>query len=128
MAGRRADKSKGFREELKFEVYGLLLLTFGLISLIGYGKMRYVSFFFFLLAGSWGFLISLFIVCWGLYMMIRRRWLWRLSSRWAGALLLLMAVLLLAQMRFYEDAAAQGLLDDRHLVVLTWDTLWSQHT
>lgn len=125
MAGRKTDKPKGLREELKFEAYGLLLLTFALIALIGYGKMRYVSFFFFLLAGSWGFLISLFFAGWGLYLMIRRRWMWRLSGRWAGALLLLLAILLLSQLRFYEMMEAQG-LHDRHMLSLTWDTLWSQ--
>lgn len=126
MAGRKADKQKGLREELKFEAYGLMLITFAVISLIGYGKMRYVSFLFFLLAGSWWFLISLFFAGWGLYLMIRRRWMWRLSSRWAGALLLLMAVLLLAQLHFYEESERLGLLDERHILPLTWETLWSQ--
>jgi S-DNA-T family DNA segregation ATPase FtsK/SpoIIIE len=126
MAGRKAEKRKGFREELKFEAYGLVLLTFSLISLIGYGKMRYISFLFFLIAGSWGFLISLCFAGWGLYLMIRRRWLLRLSYRWSGFLLLLLAVLLLAHIRFYEVAANQGLLSGQHILSLTWETLWAQ--
>jgi len=126
MAGRKGEKQKGLREDLKFEAYGLVLLTFALISLIGYGKMRYVSFLFFLLAGSWGFLISLFFAGWGLYLMVRRRWMWRMSSRWVGTLLLLLAVLLLAQLHFYEESERLGLLNNRHIVSFTWDTLWSQ--
>lgn len=97
MAGRKRKKKKSaLTRTLKYEIYGIILITLSIIALSGEAAVgRSLSKLAALLLGKFYFVLPLIGIYVGLAVMIHRRWPSRWSSRKSG---LLLAVLSFALM------------------------------
>ncbi|WCK56830.1 DNA translocase FtsK [Aneurinibacillus sp. Ricciae_BoGa-3] len=97
----------------------LVLLTFSNATWFG----RYFSWVFRIAAGSWDFLIPLFGVAIGLYVMVQRKWPALLSARWVGLGLLLFSILVWDHRLLFEQLTVNGKFAARSVVSVSWDLL-----
>jgi S-DNA-T family DNA segregation ATPase FtsK/SpoIIIE len=89
LAKRRRGKKTSLGASLKFEVYGILLITFSVIAISGEAAVgRSLSKLFGFLLGKYYFMIALIGVWAGLYVMIKRMWPRGWTSRRTGFVLL----------------------------------------
>jgi len=95
MAKRRRKARKSIGESLKYEIYGILLITLSVIALSGEAAVgRSLSKLFGLILGKYYFAIALVGVYVGLTVMIKRAWPKGWSSRKTGMLVLVLALTL----------------------------------
>jgi DNA segregation ATPase FtsK/SpoIIIE, S-DNA-T family len=95
MAKRRRKARKSIGESLKYEIYGILLITLSVIALSGEAAVgRSLSKLFGLLLGKYYFVIALVGVYFGLSVMVKRAWPKGWSSRKTGLLVLVLALTL----------------------------------
>lgn len=95
MAKRRRKARKSIGESLKYEIYGILLITLSVIALSGEAAVgRSLSKLFGLILGKYYFVIALIGVYVGLTVMIKRAWPKGWSSRKTGMLVLVLALTL----------------------------------
>lgn len=90
MAKKRRKKSIG--SQLKYEVYGILLITISIIALSGEAAVgRALSKLFGLVLGKFYFVLALIGIYVGLVVMVKRAWPKTWSSRRTGLLILVLA-------------------------------------
>ncbi|PWW06457.1 S-DNA-T family DNA segregation ATPase FtsK/SpoIIIE [Paenibacillus cellulosilyticus] len=95
MAKRRRKARKSIGESLKYEIYGILLITLSVIALSGEAAVgRSLSKLFGLLLGKYYFVIALVGVYVGLTVMVKRAWPKGWSSRKTGILVLILGLTL----------------------------------
>ncbi|GMK42274.1 hypothetical protein PCCS19_53330 [Paenibacillus sp. CCS19] len=95
MAKRRRKARKSIGESLKYEIYGILLITLSVIALSGEAAVgRSLSKLFGLVLGKYYFVIALVGVYVGLTVMVKRAWPKGWSSRKTGMLVLILALTL----------------------------------
>ncbi|MBD3918300.1 DNA translocase FtsK [Paenibacillus sp. PR3] len=95
MAKRRRKARKSIGESLKYEIYGILLITISVIALSGEAAVgRSLSKLFGLFLGKYYFVIALIGVYVGLTVMIKRAWPKGWSGRKTGMLVLVLALTL----------------------------------
>ncbi|MWC26506.1 FtsK/SpoIIIE family DNA translocase [Paenibacillus sp. MMS18-CY102] len=95
MAKRKRKKRKSIGESLKYEIYGILLITISVIALSGEAAVgRSLSKLFGLLLGKFFFVIALVGIYVGLAVMIKRAWPKGWSNRKSGLLVLVLALTL----------------------------------
>lgn len=95
MAKRRRKARKSIGESLKYEIYGILLITLSVIALSGEAAVgRSLSKLFGLFLGKYYFVIALVGVYVGLTVMVKRAWPKGWSSRKTGMLVLVLALTL----------------------------------
>src|SRR5690625_2171492 len=84
------------KQTIMFEVVGLVLLAISIIALVqaGYIGMMFRGIFRFF-AGSWDFLIPLFMIGLSFYIMWKRTWPTQWSVRSIGVLLICCSILIL---------------------------------
>ncbi|MDQ0113138.1 FtsK/SpoIIIE family DNA translocase [Paenibacillus harenae] len=94
MAKRRKRK-KSIAAQLKYEVYGILLITISIIALSGEATVgRSLSKLFGLVLGKFYFVLALIGVYVGLYVMVKRIWPKGWSNRKTGLFILVLALTL----------------------------------
>lgn len=94
MAKSRKRKKPTFKTSLKYEAFGILILIFSVISLAGIGPVgRSLNSLCLFLMGYLFFIIPLFFIYIGLYVMIKRQWPKSWSYRKTGILLAVIAIL-----------------------------------
>lgn len=110
MAKRKKKKKNAMKKGIKFEIYGILILTLSVISLAGkhdtpgLGSVgRAFSHLFLFLAGSFYFVIPLCLIYVGLYVMMKREWPKSWSYRKTGILLFIVAFLFLNHIAVFEQ-------------------------
>ncbi|WP_339278553.1 DNA translocase FtsK 4TM domain-containing protein [Paenibacillus sp. FSL W8-1187] len=97
MAKKRRRKRRTFGENLKYEVYGILLITVSVIALSGEATVgRSLTKLFALVLGKFHFALALVGIAAGLYVMVTRMWPKGWTYRRTGFLLLLMALTLMS--------------------------------
>lgn len=97
---KRKRKNKSIGAQLKYEVYGILLVTVSVIALSGEAAVgRSLSKLFALLLGGFYFVIPLVGIYAGMAVMIKRKWPSGWSNRKSGVLLLVLALTLLAAIK-----------------------------
>ncbi|MCM3745949.1 DNA translocase FtsK [Paenibacillus pasadenensis] len=97
MAKKRRRKKRTFGENLKYEVYGILLITVSVIALSGEATVgRSLTKLFALVLGKFHFVLALVGIAVGLYVMILRLWPTGWTYRRTGFLLLVMALTLMS--------------------------------
>lgn len=88
-------KKKSIGAALKYEVYGILLITISIIALSGEAAVgRALSRLFGLVLGKYYFVLALVGVFVGLHVMVKRAWPRGWTNRRTGLLLLLLALVL----------------------------------
>lgn len=94
MAKGRKRKKSTLKTSLKYEVFGILILIFSVISLAGIGPVgRSLNSLCLFLMGYLFFIIPLLFIYIGLYVMIKRQWPKGWSYRKSGILLATIAIL-----------------------------------
>lgn len=117
----RKRKEEKLKQAIIFELYGLILLAVSIIALVqsGYvGKVFNGVFRFF--AGSWDFLIPLFMIGISFYVMWKRKWPTKWSFRWSGVFLICVSFLLLSHLRLVEALTADGRFSEQSVIGVTW--------
>nr|WP_035102138.1 DNA translocase FtsK [Aneurinibacillus terranovensis] len=115
------------RETLRYELYGLVVIAISLLVLLTFSNAswfgRYFSWVFRIAAGSWDFVIPLFGIGIGLYLMVQRKWPNVLSARWVGAGLLFFSILVWDHRLLFEQLTASGKFESRSVISVTWEQM-----
>lgn len=97
-------KKQSFNKSLKYEMYGILLITFSVIALAGGAAFgRALSKISGLLLGKWYFLILLFLIYMGLSVMIKRRWPSGWNSRKSGLTITVLTLTMISTVHTVEQ-------------------------
>ncbi|WP_028595521.1 FtsK/SpoIIIE family DNA translocase [Paenibacillus assamensis] len=100
---RRKRKKQSLSKSLKFEIYGILLITSSVIALSGGAAFgRALSKLFGLLLGKFYFVIPLVLIYVGLAVMIKRQWPAGWSARKSGLLIILIGFTMMSTMSAVE--------------------------
>ncbi|OZB97860.1 DNA translocase FtsK [Paenibacillus sp. XY044] len=103
MAKRRKKKKAVLTNVLKYEIYGIILITLSVIALSGEATVGWsLSKMFGLLLGRFYFVIPLVGIYLGLSVMIQRKWPKRWNTRRSGILLLVLALVLMSSISSLE--------------------------
>jgi DNA segregation ATPase FtsK/SpoIIIE, S-DNA-T family len=129
--GKQKGKSNAnLRETLRYELYGLVVIAVSLLVLLTFSNAswfgRYFSWVFRIAAGSWDFIIPLFGIGIGLYVMVQRKWPNLLSARWIGLGLLLFSILVWDHRLLFEQITANGKFASRSVASVSWDLLLNE--
>ncbi|TVX93924.1 FtsK/SpoIIIE family DNA translocase [Paenibacillus agilis] len=100
---RRKRKKQSLSKSLKYEIYGILLITSSVIALSGGAAFgRALSKLFGLLLGKFYFVIPLVLIYVGLAVMIKRQWPNGWSARKSGLLIILIGFTMMSTMSAVE--------------------------
>ncbi|MEK8130168.1 DNA translocase FtsK [Paenibacillus filicis] len=121
---KRKKKGKGIKTNLKFELYGILILTLSVIALSREGSVaRSLTYLFRFVIGTWDFIIPLVFIYVALYAMMKRRWpLWR-TARKTGLLLILLSLLLMSHISLFAMLFPKANFEAGQIVSQTWTSL-----
>ncbi|OAB41396.1 FtsK/SpoIIIE family DNA translocase [Paenibacillus glacialis] len=107
MAKRRKKKKAILSSILKYEIYGIILITLSVIALSGEATVGWsLSKMFGLMLGSFYFVFPLIGVYYGLMVMINRKWPNRWNTRKSGLLLVVLALTLMSSISSIERKLA----------------------
>ncbi len=111
----RKRKKKSFGTNLKFEIYGIVLIMLSWITIAGKGELpglgpvgRAMSSLCFFLIGKLYFVLPLLLIYIGLYAMIKREWPRKWSYRKTGLLLLVVAYALHLHIGLFQELKPEG--------------------
>ncbi|CAG7602362.1 DNA translocase SpoIIIE [Paenibacillus solanacearum] len=123
---KRRKRGKGIKTNLKFELYGIVILTLSIIALSREGSVaRSLTYLFRFVIGTWDFIIPLIFIYAGLYVMMKREWpVWR-TSRKTGVLLILLSLLLMSHISLFAQLFPKGNFTDGQILSQTWSSLVS---
>ncbi|HEY2491404.1 MAG TPA: DNA translocase FtsK [Paenibacillus sp.] len=103
MAKRRKKKKALLSSVLKYEIYGIILITLSVIALSGEATVGWsLSKIFALFLGRFYFVFPLIGIYFGLMVMINRKWPTRWNSRKSGLVLLVLALTLMSSLSGLE--------------------------
>jgi S-DNA-T family DNA segregation ATPase FtsK/SpoIIIE len=121
---RRKKKSRAIRSNLKFELYGIIILILSIIALSREGSAaRSLTYLFRLLIGTWDFVIPLFFIYIGLHTMIKRDWPQFRSARKCGLLLVILGLVIMSHMSLFNQLAPNGDLTAGEIMRQSWNGL-----
>lgn len=107
MAKRKRKKRAVFASVLKYEIYGIILMTLSVIALSGEAPVgRSLSKMSGYLLGKYYFIIPLVGMFYGLMVMIHRKWPKRWNSRRTGVLLFVLSLTLMSSISGLEPKLA----------------------
>ncbi|KOP67693.1 cell division protein FtsK [Bacillus sp. FJAT-18019] len=107
MAKRKKKKKAAFAAVLKYEIYGIVLMTLSVIALSGEAPVgRSLSKMSGFLLGKYYFIIPLIGIYYGLMVMIHRKWPKRWNSRRTGVLLVVLSLTLMSSISGLESKLA----------------------
>lgn len=130
MATKRSKKRKyRFKQGLKYEFYGILMLALFAIELSEMGQVgQLINSFFRLLIGTWDFLLSLIGIYVALYMMVKRALPLPFNMRKVGILFFIFALILNNQVKLIDALQHEGLYTDVNVLKATWQVLANERT
>lgn len=106
---KRRKKTNTNKLSLKFEVYGILIIVFSIIALIGEGSLPYINPFgkalrsiCVFLAGHFHFIVPIIFIYLGLYVMMKRSWPKKWTYRKTGVVLAIIAILISYHISLFE--------------------------
>lgn len=101
---RKKKKKQSFSKSLKYEIYGILLITCSVIALAGGAAFgRSLSKISGLLLGKWYFFIPLVFIYIGLSVMIKRQWPSGWNSRKSGIMVIILALTMISTVHAVEQ-------------------------
>ncbi|MCS7461833.1 DNA translocase FtsK [Paenibacillus doosanensis] len=114
-------KSKAIKTNLKYELYGIVILTLSIIALSLEGPVaRAFMYLFRFTIGSMDFTIPLVFIYIGLYVMVKREWpVWR-TTRKSGVLLILLALILMNHISLFDKLYPNG----KFTAGMIWSQTW----
>jgi S-DNA-T family DNA segregation ATPase FtsK/SpoIIIE len=117
-------KSKSLKTSLKFELYGILILIFSVITLALQGPVgRSLSYLFRFFIGTWDFVGPLFFIYIALFIMMKRAWPPLRTSRKAGLLLFLFGLLISSHITLFGQWYEGRAYTAGDIISKTWDSM-----
>ncbi|WP_442600889.1 DNA translocase FtsK [Paenibacillus sp. KN14-4R] len=114
--------NKRLTRDLLFELYGILILTFSVISLADQGHVGHtLKYLCRVLVGQWDFLIPLIFIYIALYAMIRRKWPRYRTSRKAGIVLFIFGLLVSYHIHLFSELYRNS----DFTASMIWSTTWN---
>jgi S-DNA-T family DNA segregation ATPase FtsK/SpoIIIE len=121
---RRKKKSRAIRTNLKFELYGIIILILSVIALSREGSAaRSLTYLFRLLIGTWDFVIPLFFIYIGLHSMVKREWPMFRTARKGGLLLIILGLVIMSHMSLFNQLAPGASLTAGDILRQSWGGL-----
>lgn len=123
----RKKRRKSMSSTLKFEVYGILLLIFSVITLAREGSVgESIAFLFRVLVGNWEPVLSAILIYIAVYhLMIKRSWPSGWSVKYTGVLLFLLGLMISAHSGLFRTLMPDGGFTASWIVSQTWAALES---
>ena len=123
MAKSRKQKS-ALKQSIRFEIYGILLIVLSLITMAQLGHVgEFIMTLFRVCIGNWGFLFSLIGIYLSIYIMIKRTWPSWFTIKKTGFLFVLIGLLLVDHMRWFDSLYPDGGYTATTILSTTWDTI-----
>ena len=125
---RRRRRRAVYRTSLKYEVYGILLITLSVIALSGEAAVgRSLSKLFGFVLGNYHYLLSILGVWLGLYVMIKRSWPLGWTTRRTGFVLLACGLACWSAITAIDGTlGVLGLITPAAIVRETWEYLFQE--
>ncbi|MEF3309718.1 DNA translocase FtsK [Paenibacillus sp. GYB004] len=122
---KRRKKSGSLSTQLKFELYGILILIFSVIALSHQGSVaRSLMYLFRFFLGVLDWVVPVIFVYIGLYVMIRRNWPRGWTARKSGFLLVILGFLIMNHITMFQLLSPNGdQLSSSWIVSQTWASL-----
>lgn len=125
--GRRRKKKPNWKDQLKYELIGLSLLTLSLIALARLGSVGVtIVHLFRFFVGEWHITISIGLLLTSIYIIVKRKKPNFFTRRLVGIYLFVFAFLILGHLRLFEVLAGQEGFADRSVIRNTWTLYWQQ--
>ncbi|MCR8642129.1 DNA translocase FtsK [Paenibacillus sp. N1-5-1-14] len=116
--------NKKLTRDLLFELYGILILTFSVISLADQGHVGHtLKYLCRVLIGQWDFIIPLIFIYIALYAMIRRTWPKYRTSRKAGIVLFIFGLLVSYHIHLFSQLYPNGDFTASMIWTSTWNAV-----
>ncbi|OXM84730.1 DNA translocase FtsK [Paenibacillus rigui] len=117
-------KSKTIKTNLKYELYGIIILTLSVIALSQGGPVaRALTYLFRFVIGSFDFIIPLVFIYIGLYVMVKRKWpIWK-TSRKTGILLMVLAILIMSHVSLFDRLYPNGKFTAGMILTQSWSSM-----
>jgi S-DNA-T family DNA segregation ATPase FtsK/SpoIIIE len=117
-------KGKSLKTNLKFELYGILILIFSVITLALQGPVgRSLSYLFRFFVGTWDFVGPLFFIYIGLYVMMKRAWPPMRTPRKLGLLLFLLGLLVSSHISILKQWYPGMDYSAGDIITQTWNSM-----
>jgi len=124
LARRRKKRTASMKAGLKYELYGIVILILSVIALSREGSVaRSLTYLFRFLIGTWDFVIPLFFIYIGLYVMMKREWPPLGTARKSGLLLILLGLVLMSHMSLFSQIDPQKNLTAGAILQQSWDSM-----
>ncbi len=122
---KRKKKNGSLTVQLKYELYGILILIFSIIALSEQGSVaRSLTYLFRFFIGVFDWVIPVIFIYIGLYAMIRRTWPSHWSARKSGWLLVLTGFLIMNHITMFQQLDPnEQMLSARWIISQTWTSL-----
>ncbi|MFD0680088.1 MULTISPECIES: FtsK/SpoIIIE family DNA translocase [unclassified Paenibacillus] len=124
MARPKKKAKAAIRTNLKYELYGIVILTLSIIALSREGPVaRALTYLFRFVIGSWDFIFPLIFIYVGLYVMVKRQWPTWKTSRKAGIFLMLLALLMMSHISLFEQLYPKGKFTAGMIMSQSWSSM-----
>lgn len=100
----RRKKGKSLKTNLKYELYGIIILMFSALALAASGPVpRSLTYMFRFLIGTWDWVIPIVFIYIGLHVMIKREWPKQWSARKTGIVLFILGLVIMSHMSMFRQ-------------------------
>ncbi|MGP4080167.1 DNA translocase FtsK [Pseudalkalibacillus sp. R45] len=115
-------KSSGWKSQLSFEVFGLLLLAMTLIAAAEFGKVGNIfAGLFRLLGGEWYGILLLGVFVLSIYIIWKRAWPNFFTRRLSGVYLFVLGLLLQSHVKLFDLLSRNGEWENPSVIQNTWE-------
>ncbi|MFB4162726.1 DNA translocase FtsK [Alteribacillus sp. JSM 102045] len=119
---RKKRTAKHWKAQMKFELSGLIIFTFGILALFHLGRAGEVTLSLFrFIAGEWYPLINIGILILAASLIIKRKFPVLIGKRLNGLYLAVTTLLLLSHVQMFENLGMQGQYQESSAIVTTWE-------
>ncbi|NBI27423.1 FtsK/SpoIIIE family DNA translocase [Chengkuizengella marina] len=112
---RKRKKKKSIKVNMKYEIYGIILIILSVISLAGKESISGIgavghafSYIFYFLFGTLYYILPVILIYIGLYVMVKREWPFSWSYKKTGILLIIFGFLIYFQMDLLSKMEPEG--------------------
>ncbi|SDG99861.1 DNA translocase FtsK [Alteribacillus persepolensis] len=119
---RKKRSSKSWKSQMKHELTGLFLFTFGILALFHLGRAGEVTMSLFrFLAGEWAAVLNIGLLVFSATLIIKRKIPTLYEKRLGGIYLAVCTLLLLSHVQMFENLGRQGDYVESSALVTTWE-------
>lgn len=119
---RQKKKSESWKKQIQFEIAGLILVAFTIITIVKMGKAgHFFVLFFRLLFGEWYIIPLLGLLILAFYFIINRKFPSFLTRKLTGLYILTTAMLLLSHVKLFDNLSRSGEWADLSVIRNTWE-------